>query len=317
MDAAPETGYLRVDKAGARWVPAPVIGETPWRLYVNSRELLTFLCTPTDLHHLALGFLLSEGLMKGWDDLLSLKVYEDEHRCYWLVPALGLNTTLTMPVCEESVGAMDVRLRGDPWMGLGTHTLTSGCAGGVTFDDLSANHEPLSSNLTVTVAQIQELMGQLLQQSTLYHRCRGVHSSALAEGRRLLVLAEDVGRHNTLDKIRGRCLLEGIPTADRILLTTGRVSSEMVTKAVKMKVPVVVSRTSPTALSVRLARAWGMTLIGYARGRHMNVYAGYERLRLEAEEQPVLADRPRGSKGAGEPVNSPQPLGSDHGRRES
>ncbi len=283
MNPAPETGYIQVDEGGARWVRGPVIGEAPWKLYVNGRELLSFLCTPTDLHHLALGFLHSEGLMKSLDDLVSLKVYLDEHRCHWLVPALGLNATLTMGVAEESVGAIDVRLRGDPLAGLGPQILTTGCAGGVTFDDLLAAHAPLTSETTVTVEQIRELMRQLSQSSELYRRCRGVHASALAEGDRLLVVAEDVGRHNTLDKIRGRCLLEDIPTAHRILLSTGRISSEMITKAVKMGVPVVVSRTSPTALSVRLARAWGMTLIGYARGRRMNVYAGHERVHIQAE----------------------------------
>jgi FdhD protein len=278
MDVTPETRYLEVDGSEARWVPGPVIGEAPWKLYVNGRELLSFLCTPVDLHHLALGFLLSEGLMTDLEDLVSLKVYLDEHHCYWLVPALGLDAALTMIVSEESVGAIEVRLRGDPLAGLGPRILTSGCAGGITFDDLSAAHEPITSGMTVTMGQIRRLMRGLLQRSKLYRRSRGVHSSALAEGDRLLVVAEDVGRHNTLDKIRGRCLLEGIPTADRILLSTGRISSEMITKAVKMRVPVVVSRTSPTALSVQLARAWGMTLIGYARGRRMNVYAGHERI---------------------------------------
>jgi FdhD protein len=95
------------------------------------------------------------------------------------------------------------------------------------------------------------------------------------------VIAEDVGRHNTLDKIRGEALIQGLTTRDRLLLTSGRISSEMITKARKMDVPIVVSRTSPTATSVRLARRWNMTLIGYARPPQMRVYTGVERVRWE------------------------------------
>jgi FdhD protein len=95
-------------------------------------------------------------------------------------------------------------------------------------------------------------------------------------------VAEDVGRHNTLDKLRGMALMEGLDTRDLILLSSGRISSEMLVKAAKMKVPVIVSRTSPTSLSVALAQAWGFTLIGYARQSRMNVYAGEERLGVEA-----------------------------------
>jgi FdhD protein len=118
----------------------------------------------------------------------------------------------------------------------------------------------------------------------LYRECRGVHTSALTDGEALLALAEDVGRHNTLDKIRGDCLMRRIPTRDRILISTGRISSEMMTKAAKMQVPIVVSRTSPTHLALQLARAWNIALIGYARGGQMQVYNGIERIILEGAD---------------------------------
>jgi len=108
-----------------------------------------------------------------------------------------------------------------------------------------------------------------------------VHTSALSDGQKLLVVASDVGRHNTLDKIQGQCLLEGIDTKDRVLLTTGRLSAEMLNKAAKMQVPVLVSRTSPTDLAVELAKSWGITLIGYARGEQIHVYSGEERVELK------------------------------------
>jgi FdhD protein len=121
-------------------------------------------------------------------------------------------------------------------------------------------------------------MRQLRLSSPTHLAAGGTHASALADGDQLLVVAEDVGRHNTLDKIRGECLFHGIPTKDRILLTTGRISSEMVSKAVKMEVPIVASRSTPTHLAVKLARDWQMTVVGYVRGGKMNVYSRPDRV---------------------------------------
>jgi len=284
-EIAPTITFTEYTLNSAQQVQSPVIGESRWTLYVNGRELVTFMCTPCDLHYLALGFLQTERLINELSNVLSLRVFETENSCYWYLPGIGLNDTLTMHVCPESVGAIDARIQGDPFAGLGPRTLTSGCGGGITFADLSQAHAPLQSGLQVTASQILRLMEQLKANATLYRMARGVHTSALAKADQLLAIAEDVGRHNTLDKLAGRCLLAGIPTRDLILLTTGRVSSEMITKAARLEIPLVVSRTSPTVLSIRLAEAWRMTLIGYARARRFNVYAGAERIELDSPPQ--------------------------------
>ena len=104
-----------------------------------------------------------------------------------------------------------------------------------------------------------------------------------------MALAEDVGRHNTLDKLFGRCLVEGIATEGRVLLTTGRISAEMLTKAMRMRAPIVVSRSSPTTLSVGLAEAWNITLVGYARRDSLNVYTGLPRVLDDTEEVGINA----------------------------
>lgn len=269
------------DDGRAETVAGAVINETRWRLYVNRRHLVSFMCTPLDLHFLALGFLQSEDLIRDLTEVVSLKVYEDEHRVYWFMPELGMNGPLTMQVCEESVGAIDARLSHALPDDLGPQVLTSGCGGGVTFQDLERSGEPLVSDLTVRPAQLMDLVRQLNERAHLYREVRGVHTSALADPDEVIVVMEDVGRHNTLDKIRGAALLRGIATRDRILVTTGRISSEMITKAVRMGAPVVVSRTSPTALSVRLAHAWGITLVGYARGRRLSVYTHPQRIQQD------------------------------------
>lgn len=112
----------------------------------------------------------------------------------------------------------------------------------------------------------------------LYKTSGGVHTSALADSKTLLVVAEDIGRHNTLDKIRGKCLLGKITTRDRILFTTGRVSSEMLNKTANMQIPVVVSRHSPTGNAYSLAQSLGITLVGKVRSKQMLVYCHPERL---------------------------------------
>ena len=255
-----------------------MIAETPWVLYVNRRELLTFMCSPVGLHQLALGFLVSEGVIAELGDVWQLKVYLDEDRVYMFFPEAGLDGELAMPTCAEATGSIDVRLRAPLAARPEKRILTSGCGGGVTFDDLSGERPPLRGDVQVSASQIGELMHQLNQGATLYRASRGVHTSGLASAERLLVQAEDVGRHNTLDKIRGACLLRGQPTRDHLLLSSGRISTEMITKARKMEVPIVISRTSPTIASIRLAQRWNMTLIGYVRGRQMRVYTGAERV---------------------------------------
>jgi FdhD protein len=230
--------------------------EAPLSIYVNGLELATFMCTPVQQEALALGFLANEGLITGLDEVVVL------HICAaGTCVDVWLNHAVERP--ERSF-------------------ITSGCGGGLTFDDLSEQIEPLNSDRLVEPAQIQRLMRQLNSAGQLYREVRGVHTSALTDGERLLLVAEDVGRHNTLDKLRGLALLQNVNTQDLILLSSGRISSEMLNKAARMGLPVIVSRTSPTSLSIALAQAWGITLVGYARQNRLNVYTGLERLREDS-----------------------------------
>lgn len=286
--------YVRHQPRTTELIDGVVIEEAPRVLYVNKRPLITFMCTPIQVDHLAFGFLLSEGLIRDVDDVLMMRIYEDRHHCYWYLPALGLDEVRRMRVDDVLVGTIDVRIKG-PLPALGPRILTSGCGGGVTFDDLSNGYPRLNSSMQISATQVFDLMRQLHASATLYRACRGVHTSAISDGEGLLAVAADVGRHNTLDKLRGECALRGISTRHRILLSTGRISSEMLTKAVKMRVPIVISRTSPTSLSIDLAREWGITLIGYVRHQQFNVYTGEQRIRSAAGgiDQLAEAEGPR------------------------
>jgi FdhD protein len=152
--------------------------------------------------------------------------------------------------------------------------LTSGCGGGITFRIDHRLFPRLHSALRVGPAELGERMKDLYAAAVHYQRSRGIHGAALADRERLLLVAEDVGRHNAVDKIKGEALRRGIPTADRLLLSTGRISSEMLLKAARMEVPVVASRTSPTEMAVALAEQLGITVCGYVRPGGLNVYAG-------------------------------------------
>ena len=234
-------------------IDAEIIAEAALTLFVNGHELASLMCTPRDPLQLAVGFLANEGFIK------TLAEVEIAHIC-----AGGgcADMWLSHPVPTE----------------LPHKTITSGCSGGQTFADLSVLMAPPEKERSIDPDRLGELIVRLQNQDSLYARARGVHTSALSDGKDLVVLAEDIGRHNTLDRLRGECLLRGIDPSGMILLSTGRISSEMIYKAALMGCPIVASRTSPTSLSVALARAWKITLCGYVRRSRMNVYACPERL---------------------------------------
>ncbi|MBT4511560.1 MAG: sulfurtransferase FdhD, partial [Chloroflexi bacterium] len=138
--------------------------------------------------------------------------------------------------------------------------------------------ERVESNLVVSPEKVLSQMKQFQEQMDLYRISGGVHTSALSDPINLLVISEDIGRHNTMDKIQGECLVRKLETRDGLLLCTGRVSSEMLLKASRMQVPIIASLTSPTGRAVSLARDLGITLVGYARSNRLTVYSYPERL---------------------------------------
>lgn len=224
--------------------------ETALVLYVDRVELATLMCTPEKLNFLIAGFLRSEGFIE------------------------SLNDVALMRVCDEEQVA-DVRLV-RPHEPNGRRILTSGCGGGVTFDE-GTQAVPVTSETRVSPAQLLRCMREL-QHAFGRPEQGGMHISALADGEKLLAIARDVGRHNTLDKIWGCCLFGDIDTRGRILLTTGRLSSEMVVKSAKMGVPIAASLNSPTSLAIELGNRLGVTIVGYVRGTRLSVYSHPERL---------------------------------------
>lgn len=246
----PEVVFDRFSSKGWGRTSIHLPSEMALAIYVNRQELVTILCTPTKLNFLVLGFLYTERIISGIGDVASMRVCEEES----LADVMLSNPEYELPT---------------------QRTLTSGCGGGTTF---KTQGQRVESDFVATPKEVLSLMKQLQEQMVLYQLCGGVHASALSDTKNLLVVAEDIGRHNTLDKIQGECLLRGLRTRDRLLLSTGRISSEMLLKAAKMQAPFVVSRHSPTGAAVSLARDLGISLVGHAHGSRLSVYSHPERL---------------------------------------
>jgi FdhD protein len=240
--------FLQFKGGRVEEVKGDVVREQPLTVHVNGERFLTLLCSPFQLEALVIGYLWMEKVIERLEDIASVQVSEVDGRA-----DVTLNHPVTLPT---------------------ERILTSGCGGGITFRIDPRLFKPLRSDVRVTPAVLAARLKDLFGAAVHYRASRGIHGAALADSERLLVTAEDVGRHNAVDKVKGEALLRGIPTVDRILLSTGRISSEMLLKASRMGVPLVASRTSPTEMAVGLAEQLGISVVGYLRGDSLNVYAG-------------------------------------------
>ena len=240
--------YFHVKGGRLDEVKGEVVREQPLTVHVNGERFLTLLCSPFQLDALVVGYLWMEKVIEDVAEIERLDVSEVDGRA---------DVTLTHPVTLPT-----------------ERILTSGCGGGITFRIDPRLFPRVHSTLRVTPSELAARLKELFARAIHYQASRGIHGAALADRERLLVVAEDVGRHNAVDKLKGEALRRGISTADRILLSTGRISSEMLLKAARMGVPVVASRTSPTEMAVGLAEQLGITVIGYLRPDGLNLYAG-------------------------------------------
>ncbi len=254
MKAVQRRQILRVNGDGRATlsVQDEIAEEKRLVLKVNGQEVLSLLCTPTMVRELVVGFLITEGLIDGGFCAERMSIEYNEEEVIVDVPAEG-------------------RIRQGP------KTITSGCVGGVSFTE-ETGKQTIEPHLRVRRQRLFELFRQFQERSHLYHSTGCVHSAAISDGRRILIVAEDIGRHNAVDKAIGYCILEGIGFGDKIILVSGRLSSEMVKKAARVGIPVVVSRTAPTTRAIDIAQSSGITLVGFMRGKRFNVYSGQERI---------------------------------------
>lgn len=246
---------VRIQGGSRREVEELLTEEVALKLYAGGRRIAALLCSPADLEDLVCGFLYGLGVIDRPEQLLGVTV----NRATWsafleLSPELGAD----LPVLAGLVG--------------------SGC-GSLPPPEQREELPPLPADgFRVPAALISRLMCELAERSELHRRTGGVHAAALADAAGMRLFREDIGRHNAVDKVIGAHLTAGGGFAGCLLLTSGRVSSEVLAKAARCRVPLLVSRTAPTDRSVEMARALNLTLVGFARGDRMNLYSAPERV---------------------------------------
>jgi FdhD protein len=238
-----------------------IVNEFPLKLIVNGREIATLIASPHDLRFLVAGFLRLQGFVDSVADFHMLSVCDD-------------------------FGVANVRIKGEI-PGELRPVMTSGCGTGVVFNlersDGKKNDQ--SGAVVFRPEAVFRLMEGLARRAEGYKSHGGMHSAAVGDvDGNLILYAEDLGRHNTLDRIAGEALLKGINLEGTFLVTSGRVSTEMAAKAAKVGVVLIASRTSPTDMAVRICRDAGIALIGYVRGSKFIIYNGAEGIDLSDSE---------------------------------
>jgi FdhD protein len=252
-DLTVEVSALRYSNGALESRVISLAREVPYTLFVNDREILSIATLPTSLRELFIGFLVSEGVLMSRNEILDCIVDHGNKL---------VRVELTVP--GERIDKLE-----------GRGMLTSGCAGGMVFSLETTTHirEKREKSIKVQCASILGRMNELDTFLGVYSRTRGVHAASLADTSNTLVILEDLGRHNAVDKIVGHCFLNGVETRDKLLLTTGRITSEVLTKTARGGFSLVISRSSASAMAVSMAKQAGIDVITYVRAGRFNYFA--------------------------------------------
>ncbi len=249
-----------------------VVEERPLTIFLNGQEIVTAMTIGDYPEYLALGFLRNQGMLRE-DEVIQRVDYDEELE--------------TVVVRTDGQTTYEEKLK--------KKTRTSGCAVGTVFGDMMEGLEGKTlPDLQVKTSDLYSLAAQINRTPSLYLEAGAIHGTVLCQGSKPLVYMEDVGRHNAVDKIAGWMLSEGVGAEDKLLYTTGRLTSEMVIKTALMGIPVLASRSGFTAWGVEIARDVGLTLIGRMRGKRFVCLSGEQRLLRDADPASV-ADEPRKS----------------------
>lgn len=247
-----------------------VISEISLKIYVNNMEMVSLLCLNQQQEELALGFLYSEGVINSFEDVEDISYNER---------SMAVSITLKAGISVRRQESL--------------RSITSGCGRCYTYINplKKSKFKPLEIKRQVSVESILQRMREFSDQSEVFRLVGGVHSILLCSPERR-VFSEDIGRHNCFDKVTGTLLKEGrlSMAEESIIFISGRVSSEILTKAIRLGTPVIVSKSTPTTAAVRLANEYKITLIGYARNESGYVYSGAERI-MEASIKTDYRDR--------------------------
>ncbi len=256
---------LRVVEEDTNEIEDVVVKEHSATIMLNNQEVVTLLCSPAKLEYLATGFLLSEGLVKNQDDI---------------------TTTTLDGNGQRSVVQVEVKEPGElvEYVSSGRLIASSGGRGTSSGDGAGSRDQiKVESRVEISARQVLALVAKFHHHSPIFTATGGVHSAALCSTEDILAFSDDIGRHNAIDKVFGECLLTDIATNERVIVTSGRVSSEILLKVARRNVPVIISVSAPTDVAVGLASDLGVTLIGFVRGNSMNVYTHSWRVKTDGK----------------------------------
>jgi FdhD protein len=243
----------RIKEGKRAGVDEMVVEEAILHVFLNQQEVVNLSCTPHDTNHLAVGFLFSEGFLKTKEQIKNIDATE--------------NRVIVSTDPSDEVSEL-LQKKG---------VLTSGCGKGKNFADWEKINPMedilIDLDFTLTSEDISEAIFQFEKRSGLFRQTAGVHSAALVQQKKIILFNEDIGRHNAVDKVLGESFLEGLDLKEKYLVISGRISSDVVSKLKNCGISVVVSRTAPTSLALDMALKLGITLVGFARGKRMNLYS--------------------------------------------
>ncbi|HJV17016.1 MAG TPA: formate dehydrogenase accessory sulfurtransferase FdhD [Bacillales bacterium] len=251
---------LRLDKGQTSQIEDSVVTEYPVTIKINGKEFVTLVCTPEYIEDLVVGFLASEGIVRRYEEIDDI----------WF---------------EEKNGFVHVQTgKANPYYeNFHNKRYITSCCGmsrqGFVFVNDVINAKKMNAvRVQISSGDCFKLMNEMQLSSTTFQTTGGVHNAALCQADEMILARMDIGRHNALDKIYGYCLKNKIPLHNKLLVFSGRISSEILMKAAKIGCELVLSKSAPTELALQLAEQLGITTIGFIRNEALNVYTCPERL---------------------------------------
>ncbi len=251
---------LRFENGEVQLVEDVVVTEFPVTIMLNGQEFATLVCSPQSIEELVVGFLASEGIISSHEDIKELEVVETIGKA--IVTTHRVNKLNEMFHSKRYVTSCCGKSRQSFYF----------------YNDARMVKPIETKNKVLSIQDCFHLMETLQKSSTIFQDTGGVHNAALCDENGIIVARSDIGRHNALDKIYGYCLKHSISIEDKVIVFSGRISSEILLKAAKIKCGIVLSKSAPTELALRLAEELGITTVGFIRNKTLNIYTYPERI---------------------------------------
>ncbi|GGE12082.1 sulfurtransferase FdhD [Marinithermofilum abyssi] len=251
---------LRYEKGYIHQSEDTVVTEYPITIMLNNQEFATMVCTPEHMEDLVIGFLASEGIISSYEDIKQIRIIETTGKAY--VDTFKVNKFNQMFHSKRYVTSCCGKSRQSFYF----------------YSDAKTANTFTSAKVKISFQDCFRLMELMQKSATTFQNTGGVHNTALCDRNGIVISRMDIGRHNALDKIYGYCLKHTIPMNDKIIVFSGRISSEVLLKVSKIGCEIVLSKSAPTVLALQLAEELGITTVGFIRNHSLNVYTHTERI---------------------------------------